>query len=185
VNPRDASLPLDGLGPVADSIFVNGTVGVGKTTLASALSAIEPVTHAVIDLDDIRRLSPAPETDRFTHEIELENLRSLAANFRRAGARRFIIAGVIENRAEIVRYIEALGSRSMFICRLVASPAVISSRLTLRHATDPEAHTWHQARAIELESILAAAGVDDLVLDSTSVTATELAATTRRAAGWG
>jgi len=93
---------------LVDSVFLNGTVGVGKTTLAAALSAIESETHAVLDLDEIRRLYPSPATDRFNHELELENLRDLAANFRRAGARRLILAGVIEERVEIARYVDAL-----------------------------------------------------------------------------
>jgi hypothetical protein len=46
-----------------DSIFVNGTVGVGKSTLANALSAAETESHAVIYLDAIRRLSPAPSVN--------------------------------------------------------------------------------------------------------------------------
>jgi chloramphenicol 3-O-phosphotransferase len=167
-----------------DSVFVNGTVGVGKTTLAAELSAIEEVPHAVVDLDAIRQLSPPPESDRFNHELELQNLRSLAANFRRAGAQRFIIAGVIEERSEIDRYVDALGSTGMFICRLVASPDVLAGRLSRRHDGDPEGLEWHLARAGNLTNILDGSALDDLVLDSSESSATELARVVRRAAGW-
>jgi deoxyadenosine/deoxycytidine kinase len=47
-----------------DSIFLNGTVGAGKTTLAAALSATESTTHAVVYLNEIRRLSTSPVSDR-------------------------------------------------------------------------------------------------------------------------
>src|SRR6059058_1395561 len=119
-----------------DAIFVNGTVGVGKSTLADALSAGEPGSHAVIDLDAIRRLVPAPTSDRFNHELELLNLRSLADNYRAAGAKRFILAGVIEAEAEIPRYVDALGSEGMLVCRLVARSGVLESRLRFRHRDD-------------------------------------------------
>ncbi|MEW1948118.1 hypothetical protein AB0280_02630 [Pseudarthrobacter sp902506025] len=49
-------------------------------------------------------------------------------NYRAAGAKRFILAGVIESEAEIPRYVAALGSARMFVCRLVARPEVLESR---------------------------------------------------------
>ncbi|MCU1583065.1 MAG: hypothetical protein QOD27_1196 [Microbacteriaceae bacterium] len=167
-----------------DSVFVNGTVGVGKTTLATELSAIEEVPHAVVDLDEIRRLNPPSASDRFNHELELQNLRSLAANFRRAGAQRFIVAGVIEERSEIRRYVDALGSTGMFVCRLVASPDVVADRLSRRHDGDPEGLEWHLARAGELTKILDGSALDDLVVDSSETSVVELARAVRRAAGW-
>ncbi|WP_159705623.1 hypothetical protein [Arthrobacter sp. 18067] len=167
-----------------DSIFVNGTVGVGKSTLAVALSATETVSHAVIDLDAIRRLSPAPSSDRFNHELELLNLQSLTDNYRVAGARRFIIAGVIETKAEIARYVDALSSEGMFFCRLVARSDVLESRLRFRHRSDSEGLLWHLNRVEELSNILEAADLDDLVLDSSDIPASELAKAVRRAAGW-
>lgn len=167
-----------------DTVFVNGTVGAGKTTLAGALSAIEPTAHAVVDLDEIRRLNFSSLADPFNHELELENLRALAGNFRRAGAEKFILAGVIEDRAEIARYLDALGSDGMLICRLVARAEVLSDRLSRRHATDPEALAWHRRRVGELTQILDAAAVDDLILDSSDTVAVELARSVRRAAAW-
>jgi chloramphenicol 3-O-phosphotransferase len=170
---------------VIDSIFVNGTVGSGKTTLAHAVSALETsVSHAVIDLDEIRLLRPAPAADPFTHEIELRNLLSIVANYREAGAERFILAGVLENEAEVGRYLEALDSDRMFICRLTASLEVVRARLARRHERDPIGLAWHLDRAAELARILAANTFDDLVLDSTGGEPSRLAADLRMAAGW-
>jgi broad-specificity NMP kinase len=164
---------------------VNGTVGSGKTTLAYAVSALETSTmHAVIDLDEIRRLRPAPATDRFTHEIELRNLRSVAANYRDAGAERFILAGVLEQSTEIGRYLEALGSDGMFLCRLTAAPDVLNERLARRHRGDPEGLAWHVDRAAELARILETNDLDDIVLDSSGGDPSRLAAELRSAVGW-
>ncbi|WP_309619606.1 AAA family ATPase [Salinibacterium sp.] len=179
-----------------DAIFLNGTVGVGKSTLAAALSASETSVHAVIDLDDIRRLSPAPEGDRFNHELALANLRSVVVNYRRAGAVRFIVAGVIEKRAEVARYREALGVERMFICRLVASKEVVAERLVRRHRADSSGRAdlsgradasglaWHLARADELGEILRINAVEHLLLDSTFMSPRDVAVTVRDAAGW-
>jgi adenylylsulfate kinase len=96
-----------------ESLFINGTVGVGKSTVASHLSHLLRSSgrpHAVIDLDDVRRSWPSPENDPFNQELELRNLTALAANFSEAGAELFIIAGVIEEATEVRRYREALGT---------------------------------------------------------------------------
>lgn len=169
---------------MTDAIFVNGTVGVGKSTLADALSATETVAHAVIDLDAIRRFNPAPRADRINHELELQNLRSIAHNYRDAGARRFIVAGVLEDASEIPRYIDALASEGLFICRLVARPEVVESRLRARHAADPGGLAWHLRRVGELAQILDERALDHMVLDSSDTPATDLALAVRRAVNW-
>src|SRR4051794_6816512 len=95
-----------------ESVFFNGTVGAGKTTTGETLHRLladDGIGNAMIDLDQLRRSWPAPPGDRFNHELELKNLRSVAANYRDAGVRRFILAGVIEDPAEVERYRGALG----------------------------------------------------------------------------
>lgn len=171
-------------GAPIDSVFINGTVGSGKSTLAEALSLVESVPHAIIDLDALRRLVPAPKGDQFNHVLELHNLRSVAANYRAAGARRFILAGVIEDPNEVDKYRTALTSTGMFLIRLTAQPLVLEERLRERHRDDPAELAWHLERVGELDSILANADSDDLVLDSTATSPVELAGTVRRAAGW-
>lgn len=112
--------------PAVDAIFLNGTVGSGKTTLAYAISLLESGPHAVVDLDAIRTFGPSSAEDPFNHELELANLKSFSGNYRKAGAVRFILAGVIEQAMEIPRYISALGSRSLFVCRLTANEGVLT-----------------------------------------------------------
>jgi broad-specificity NMP kinase len=48
---------------VVDTVFIDGTVGVGKTSAGEALSALQADTdhsHAFIDIDTVRRLWPSP-----------------------------------------------------------------------------------------------------------------------------
>jgi len=54
---------------VIDAVFLNGTVGAGKTTVAEALADLErdaARSHALIDTDQIRRVWPSPPGDPFT-----------------------------------------------------------------------------------------------------------------------
>ncbi len=167
-----------------DCVFLNGTVGVGKSTVADAISALDGVPHAVIDLDGIRRLVPAPETDPFNLELELENLRSVVANYRRAGATRFVVAGVIERASDASRYRDALGAQRLLLVRLVADPDVIRQRLRRRHGDDAAGLQWHLSRVGELSGILDDDDSQDLLLDATSRTPADLAGEIRRSAGW-
>ncbi|MCI0155422.1 AAA family ATPase [Leifsonia shinshuensis] len=167
-----------------DCVFINGTVGAGKSTLADALSAAEPLPHAVIDLDAIRRLSPSPHGDPFNHELELQNLRALATNYRAAGAQRFILAGVIEVPGETARYLEALGASGLLICRLTARPDILAARLRARHRDDPADLEWHLGRVGELTAILDRFEGHDLVLDSADAAPGDLVRAVRVAAGW-
>ncbi|WP_345764358.1 AAA family ATPase [Diaminobutyricibacter sp. McL0608] len=170
-----------------DCVFLNGTVGTGKTTTAEMLSkhvSLSGVRNAVIDLDEIRRSWPAPLDDPFNHELELRNLASLVGNYRDAGADRFILAGVIEQRSELPRYRAAVQSEGMFVARLVTDPGVLEARLLKRHEGDPEAIEWYLERAVQLAGILETADCDDRAFDTTDQSATEVAAAISSSVGW-
>ena len=170
-----------------DSIFLNGTVGVGKSTVADTISSIEVENrhpHAVIDLDQIHRVWPAPKDDRFSHELELTNLHAIAANYRAAGVRHFILPGVIEDASEVSRYGAALESSGLLTCRLDADAAVVEERLRRRHDALSAELEWHLDRASELAAILRVAALDDCVIDTSLQSPREVAEAIMRAAGW-
>ncbi|WP_285724472.1 AAA family ATPase [Psychromicrobium xiongbiense] len=165
---------VDSLG----GIFLNGTVGAGKTTVADRLGdALKQrgIAHAIVDLDAIRRAWPAPLGDRFGHELELANLKVMAANYALAGIDTFVLAGVIEDPAEIERYRQALGGRPLLICRITAREAVRRARLAARHQDDPQGLEWHLHRTTELEGLLVETALDDMVLDSSDRSADAVA----------
>jgi hypothetical protein len=172
---------------VIDSVLLNGTVGSGKSTVAAALGDLarrHGVANAVIDLDELRRAWPAPDDDPFHLELLLANLTAVVANDRRAGIDRFIVAGVIEDRADVARYRQALQSDGALVVRLDVDDATLRHRLHSRHEGRPEELGWHLHRVGELAAILDGAGVDDLVLDAAGVSAEELAERVWAAAGW-
>ncbi|MEY9953360.1 AAA family ATPase [Leifsonia sp. EB34] len=149
------------------AVFLNGTVGVGKTSVADAISELEARPHAVIDLDEVRRFRPAPDGDPFNLELQLANVAALSANFAAAGAELVVVAGVIESRADAERFRRAAGG-SATVVRLVADAAVIERRLRGRHRDDPDGLAWHLARSAELTAILDAAGIEGEVVDTSA-----------------
>ena len=89
----------------------------------------------------------------------------MARNYLDAGAAWLVVAGVVESRADRVRYREALGVE-LVVCRLHAAPGTIRRRLVGRHVdgnhvNDEAGLRWHLSRAAELERILDVAEVAD------------------------
>ncbi|WP_328471756.1 adenylyl-sulfate kinase [Actinoplanes sp. NBC_00393] len=164
------------------ALLITGTVGSGKTSAAEALGdllAAQGIPHAVLDVDWLRRAWPAPPGDPFNGAITLRNLRAVAANFVEAGARRLILAGVIESRAERASYQDALGV-PLQVCRLHVGLPVVRERLRRRNPDEP----WFLDRAAELDHILTREKLEDILIDATSGTPTDVAAAVYKATAW-
>ncbi|WP_217509370.1 AAA family ATPase [Pseudarthrobacter sp. C4D7] len=150
------------------SLFLNGTVGSGKTTTAEALHRIlidDGISSAVVDLDQLRRAWPAPPNDRFNQELVLRNLQAVAGNYRHAGVGRIIVAGVIEHAADVERYRQSLGGRELSLVRLKPTIGTVQKRLRHRHEAGSPDLSWHQDRSVELEGILDKVRLDTHVVE--------------------
>jgi hypothetical protein len=95
------------------ALLINGTVGAGN-------------------LDWLRRSWPSPTGDRFNVAMALRNLRSVARNYRDAGAVRIVLAGVIETKANRDHHENALGV-PLSVCRLRVDLPLVRARLAQRH----------------------------------------------------
>ena len=169
----------------AAALLITGTVGAGKTTTATAigdrLGALE-VPHAVIDLDWLRRSWPAPRDDPFNLGVELRNLQAVTGTFVRAGARRLVLAGVVESAADRERYEQAVGM-PLLICRLEVDLTRVRTRLRQRHRPGRELD-WHLARSGELDEIQRAAAPSDHVVPVAEQTPEQVALDVLSAVGW-
>jgi len=166
-------------------VFINGTVGVGKTSAAYALAALPSnVPVAMIDLDEISRLRPAPAGDPFNRAIMLTNLRSLAQNYREAGVKRFVMAGVIESESETKEYQDALGTCVLFVVRLTADAHTVQRRLKARHIDDPPGLSWHLERAGELSGIQHDGKMVELQIETDMLNPREVACCIQEAVDW-
>lgn len=169
----------------ARALFLNGTVGAGKTTTADAISSLlrESATpHAIIDLDWLRNAWPSPPGDPFHTGLELANLAAVTHNFVRAGAERLVLAGVMESASDRRRYEEAV-SLPLTVCRLVVPLPELRERLTARHPPGAE-RDWHLTRAGQLHAILEASMVDDVTVEVQDQPTASVAAEVLRAVGW-
>ncbi|MER6610286.1 hypothetical protein ABT282_31365 [Streptomyces sp. NPDC000927] len=172
--------------PEPRALLINGTVGVGKTSVAESVGDLlthAGIPNAVIDLDWLRQSWPTPSEDPFNFGMMLRNLRSIAGNYLAAGADRLVLAGVIENQEDRKLCGDAVGAE-LSVCRLRAELPVIHQRLTRRHDGEPEVLRWHLARAGELAGILERAAADDFTVDATTRPVGEVAAEVTTKAGW-
>lgn len=168
------------------ALLLIGTVGAGKTTTADAVGLLleaASVPHAIIDLDEIRRMWPRSASDPFGSEIELRNVEAMSANYLAAGAHRLVLAGVCESWPDRRRYEAAVGV-PLVVCRLHAQPAALTSRLRARHLDEPAELAWHLTRAPELDAILDAADVADADVTTDARTPAEVATEVIRLIGW-
>lgn len=147
-------------------VFLNGTVGVGKTSAADALAhqlTSRGIPHAVIDLDWLRFAWPAPTGDPFNRRVELANLAAVIPNFRAAGIRLLVLAGVIEGSLQRQEY-ERVLNHPLLVVRLDATAATVQHRLRRRHDPLDPSLGWHLGRAADLQAILTGADIDDAVI---------------------
>jgi adenylylsulfate kinase len=167
------------------ALLISGTVGAGKTSVAEIAGDLlteAGVPNAVIDLDWLRRSWPSPAGDRFNVAMALRNLRSVARNYREAGAVRILLAGVIETRVERDRHQDALGV-PLAMCRLLVDLPLVRARLARRHG-EGAVLDWHLARSGELDTILEAAAIEDFTVSATDLSISSTAKAVLSAVGW-
>ena len=137
-------------GVIVRALWINGTVGVGKTTVAAGVANQLATTGdpvAFVDIDALGALSPRPPDDPFNTRLVAKNLEAITKNFSTAGARTLVVAGVIETAENFRLYESAVGVRITLIL-LVAPQREIELRLRRRHGElDPGGLQWHSERA--------------------------------------
>lgn len=166
--------------PAYDAVWINGSVGAGKTTTADHVGEeLEKrgIPGAVIDIDWLRRAWPAPRDDPFQFELTLANLRAVSTQFRARGAQVIVAAGVVETAEQFDRCSRAIESKQPLMVRLILDADAAIARLRLRHSENRSELEWHERRHPELADILERVEfADELVLESTSLPVTDIAA---------
>ena len=113
------------------AVLLTGVYGSGKSTVAKEMAYLleqagEP--YALLDLDYLS-WGGAGEDDRASEfALMLANLAAVAANYRRAGIRNFVLAYFVRTAAEVQAIGQALGG-SVKVVRLIADLPVIQQRL--------------------------------------------------------
>jgi dephospho-CoA kinase len=169
----------------ADSILLTGTVGVGKTTVLIEIGELletrgEP--YAVLDLDWLAWLRPAPDSGATVRSVLIENLSQVAATFRAAGVRRIVLARMVTEGADIDAIRAGLGTERLVVVRLVADAQVVGERLRTRDRGAQLAA--HLDEAETLDRAADAAGIGDLVVRTDDADAGVVARAVLQHAGW-
>src|SRR5438132_4402870 len=91
------------------------------------------VPHATVDFDQLTACYPRPaDDDRWGTKLGLLNLAALWKNYELAGARRLLIARVIESRSELEGFREAVPGADVVLVRLRAKPETLRPRTRQR-----------------------------------------------------
>jgi hypothetical protein len=140
------------------------------------------VPHAKVDFDELRACHPRPaDDDGWGTRLGLANLAALWKNYQAAGARRLLMASVIETRAQLDGIRQAVPGADILVVRLRASPASLLARVRQRPALGIE---WDLDRALELASLMDAARVEDLLVDTEGRDPTGIARDILVQVGW-
>ena len=164
-------------------LVLNGSVGVGKTTIGHAISDILAGVewpHAFVDRDAL--CVSWPPSGRYNDDLAKRNLAAVWMNFRAHGAERLIVAGVLESSDEVDALRDTVPGAAIIVCRLRASPAVLEKRLRAREHGD--SLEWHLARFVELETILEGSAVDDFSIENDGRSPVAVAHEVLARAGW-
>lgn len=159
--------------------MLTGSMGTGKTTTmaeASDLLTARNVRHAAIDLDALGLAHLGAE-----HDLMLQNLASVCANFEASGITRLLIAAAVESRDELERLRCATNARTIVVCRLRAPIAIMEDRVAARERGIYA--TRYVERVRVLEDILDAAAVENFNV-LTDVSVTIVATDVLRRSGW-
>ncbi len=167
-------------------VVLSGVPGVGKTTIAEAMSDLlvaDAVPHAWLDGDQLALVFPRDPDDPHAHALFFENLACLWVSYRTAGARRLIIARVVEEAGELDGYRRAIPGAEIVVVELRAPQHIVHQRI-LRREYAPGWVLRMQNRSDELRPILEHNGVADHVVLIEHETPGEVAKTVLQRIGW-
>lgn len=167
------------------TLIVSGTVGAGKTALADEIAVLlneHRIPHGLIDTDWLCQLYPAPPDDRFRLNLMFENLTAIWPNYRKIGVSYLVLAGVIEDPAEIENYQRAIPEAEIQVVRIVASPETIKERLKKREVGSFYGRALDRSQ--ELTEALDAAHIDSISIENDGRSIREVALEVMKRLGW-
>jgi adenylylsulfate kinase len=171
--------------PPARAILLTGTVGCGKTAVTVAIGEqleARRQPYALVDLDWLAWVDPAPLAALTQRAVLVENLRLIWPTFREAGVERLVLARHVEDREQLGEFRAALPGVPLTVVRLVAPQRLIERRLRARDAGAQLAE--HLAETAELAARGGANALEDAIVENGDRRLEEVAAEVLVVAGW-
>ena len=168
------------------ALVVSGTLGAGKTHTAAAVRdvlAARGERVAVIDLDWLCQCDPAPALDPYNDALCLANLASVYPNYAKAGVEYLVLARIVADAHDRVRYESALPGAEVRIVLVTASSETRRHRIVSREPAGPWRDS-HLGRTDQVAGLLAALAVEDLTVTTEGLTGNEVAREILEALGW-
>jgi adenylylsulfate kinase len=169
----------------ARAILVTGTVGSGKTSVAIEIGELleaDDVPYALVDLDWLGWLRPAPASLVTQRSALAENLGLVWRTFCEAGVERLVLARYVEDREQLDAFRDALPGVELFVVRLVAPQALVERRLKARDSGAQLAE--HLAEAAAFAARGEQAALEDAVVENGERSLRDVAGEVLTAAGW-
>jgi gluconate kinase len=169
------------------TLLIRGPGGVGKTTVAFEISRqleAAGVGHALLDMDELDRIYPAPQDDPHKTHLTRRNLAAVWANLREAGAARLILTMVaVSPDYELPHIREAVPEASITMVRLHASEEILLERLCRREIGSGREHQIR--RTIEQMNLMAGESPDgSLAVDTSGRPVADVAREILQRTGW-
>lgn len=171
-------------------LIVNGTIGAGKTAVASGvLDALEDrgARAAFLDADALCQTVPDDPSDPYHQGLMFAAVDRIAPLYRHRGYGCVVVARVVEDADDRARWAKAFGDD-------VGAPEVVVARVTAPleerrariDAREPEGRwrDWAHARTIELDDSLDGLALDDVVVENAGRSARETAEELLAEIGW-
>jgi adenylylsulfate kinase len=169
----------------ARAILLTGTVGSGKKSVAIEIGEFlerGDAPYALVDLDWLAWLRPAPASLVTPRSALAENLSLIWRTFRAAGVERLVLARFLEDRAQLDALRGALPGVELVVVRLVAPAGLVERRL---HARDSGFQlTQHLAETAAFAVRGAQVALEDAVVANGERPLGDVAADVLSAAGW-
>ena len=116
--------------------MVTGTIGVGKSSVAAAMSEIlhdHGIRHGLIEVDWLGEVYPPPDpTNPYSNDLAMRVLSSIWPLYVDAGITRAVVTMTLENQEELAALVQALDSPPATVVRLVASQGTRETRIKAR-----------------------------------------------------
>ena len=142
----------------------------GKTTVAFEVSRqleAADIGHALLDLDELDRIFPAPQDDPHKTHLTRRNLAAVWANLRAAGAASLILTMVATSPDDELPHIrEAVPGASITVVRLYATHEVLLERVRKREVGSGREYQVH--RTVEQARFMSGQSTDGLIAVDTS-----------------